>query len=310
MANLNLYSQLKNMAAFVHTAETGSFTAAAVRMGVSKSATGKSVAKLEERLGVRLLHRTTRSVSLTEEGQIYYQSCLSVLDELHQTESLLSARRHTVSGTLRISLPVSYGRLYVMPVLTQLTKLHPELKLIVSFTDRRVDLIEENTDIAVRLGYPQDSTTLVARRLGTQHAVICASPDYLARRGIPQTAEALAEHDCLGFISRGQILPWPVMNKDGTVNRLTIRPKHIISNGEALRDAAADGMGIAYLTTWLAARDIEQGRLQVLPVATPEDDAPAPVFAIWPRSRDLSPRIRVVVDALLAAHNPDPEVTV
>ncbi|WP_213992573.1 LysR family transcriptional regulator [Sodalis sp. dw_96] len=294
-----LHSQLLNMAAFVHTVETGSFTLAAARMGVSKSATGKSVARLEQRLGVRLLNRTTRSVSLTEEGSLYYQSCLKIMDELNEAESLLASRKHAVSGLLRVSLPISYGRLCVMPVLAALSFDYPELSLNVSFTDRRVDLIEENIDLAIRLGDTGNYASLSARRIATQHSVICASPSYLNRRGIPGSSDELASHDCLGFARDGRVLPWKTVDEKGNAKLIEPTIRHIVSHGEALRDAAVSGMGVAFLSTWLAGREIRQGTLVTVPIRTPEDDAP--VSALWPVSRNLSPRIRVVVDRLVAA---------
>jgi DNA-binding transcriptional LysR family regulator len=154
--SLYLHSHLQGISAFVHAVETGSFTAVAARMGVSKSATGKSVARLEERLGVRLLDRTTRSLSLTAEGQAYYRSCLKVLEELSTAETLLASRKQAVSGTLRVNLPVSFGRLWIMPVLIEVADQNPDLELDVSFTDRRVDLVEEGIDLAVRFGDPGD----------------------------------------------------------------------------------------------------------------------------------------------------------
>ncbi|PRD15427.1 LysR family transcriptional regulator [Pantoea coffeiphila] len=296
-----LHSQLLSMAAFVHTVETGSFTAAAIRMGVSKSATGKHVARLEQRLGVKLLNRTTRSISLTEEGELYYRSCLRVMDELDETESLLASRKKLVSGTLRISLPVSYGRICVMPVLATLCAEYPELKLDITFTDRRVDLIEENIDLAVRLGDTGNSASLAGRKIATQRSVICASPAYINHHGLPGSAEELLSHDCLGFSRDGKVLPWKVLNANGDMLQIEPSIRHIVSHGEALRDAAVSGMGIAFLSTWLAGDEITDGKLRIIPVETPEYDAP--VTALWPVSRNLSPRIRVVVDKLYAELN-------
>lgn len=304
-----LHSQLLNMAAFVHTVETGSFTLAATRLGVSKSVTGKSVARLEQRLGVKLLNRTTRSVSLTEEGRLYYQSCLRVMEELDQAESILAARQQVVTGVVRISLPISYGRLCVMPILTAVSARYPQLNLDISFTDRRVDLIEENVDLAIRLGATGDYATLAARQLATQQSVICAAPAYLQRRGVPVNLADLAAHDCLGFSKDGRVLPWKILDAHGNLKRVEPITRHIVSHGEALRDAAIGGMGIAYLSAWLAGDAIQQGQLQILAFATPESDAP--ITALWPVSRDLSPRIRVIVDALvngLAIHSAAPTV--
>ncbi|MDF0490285.1 LysR family transcriptional regulator [Sphingomonas sp. H39-1-10] len=300
----NLHSQLQGMSAFVHSVETGSFTAASVRMGVSKSATGKSVARLEERLGVRLLNRTTRSLSLTPEGQAYYQSCLKVLEELNTAESLLASHKRSVSGTLRVNLPVSFGRLCAMPVLMAVAEQNSDLDLDISFTDRRVDLVEEGIDLVVRLGDTGDQANLAGRRIGTQRSFICASPAYLDRRGRPASVRDLGDHDCLAFARDGRPLPWAVADRDGSVRSLVIQPRHTVSHGEALRDATLNGLGLAYLSTWLAGDDILHGRLEVLPIQTPPEDVS--IFALWPRSRDLSPKVRVVVDALVEAFMPLP----
>lgn len=300
--SLNIHSHLQAISAFVHAVETGSFTAAAARMGVSKSATGKSVARLEERLGIRLLDRTTRSLNLTAEGRGYYQSCLKVLEELNAAETLLASQKRLVSGTLRINLPISFGRLCVMPVLKEVVDQNPDLNLDISFTDRQVDLFEEGIDLVVRLGDPGDHASLIGRRIGTQRSIICAAPAYLDRHGRPVSVEELGDHDCLAFAKDGRPLPWAVCGPRGTVRPFVIQPRHTISHGEALRDATVSGLGIAYLSTWLAADEIRSGRLEVVPIVTPAEDVP--ITALWPRSRDLAPKVRVVVDALVESFIP------
>lgn len=300
----NIHSHLQGISAFVHAVETGSFTAAAARMGVSKSATGKSVARLEVRLGVRLLDRTTRSLNLTAEGRAYYQSCLKVLEELNAAETLLASQKRVVSGTLRINLPISFGRLCVMPVLKEVADRNPDLNLDISFTDRQVDLVEEGIDLVVRLGDPGDHASLIGRRIGTQRSIICAAPAYLDRHGRPTSVEELVKHDCLAFAKDSRPLPWAVCGPDGLVRSFVIQPRHTISHGEALRDATVNGLGVAYLSTWLAADDLRSGRLEVVPIPTPAEDVP--IAALWPRSRDLAPKVRVVVDALVEAFIPTP----
>jgi DNA-binding transcriptional LysR family regulator len=302
--SLDLQSHLRGISAFVHSVETGTFTAAAARMGLSKSATGKSVAHLEERLGARLLDRTTRSLNLTAEGQAYYQTCLRVLEELSAAETLLASRRQAVTGTLRINLPVSFGRRCVMPVLMEVAAKNPELELDISFTDRRVDLIEEGVDLAVRLGDPGNQASLIGRRIGAERRIICAAPAYLHRRGRPTSTDDLGDHDCLAFASDGRPRPWVVFGPDGSVKPLVLRPRHTVSHGEALKDATVSGMGLAYLPTWLMVDDIMSGHLEVIPIRTPAENLP--ITALWPRSRDLAPKVRAVVDALVAAFMPIP----
>ncbi|MCB8877862.1 LysR substrate-binding domain-containing protein [Acidisoma silvae] len=298
------HSQLTGISAFVHTVETGSFTAAAARMGLSKSAAAKKVARLEDRLGARLLERTTRRLNLTVEGEAYYRSCLKVLDELSATEALLASRQQAVSGRLRINLPISFGRLCIMPVLMDLLAQHPRLDLDVSFADRRVDLVEEGIDLAVRLGEPGDQASLIGRRIGTQRSVICGSPAYFALRGYPQSFEDLADHDCLGFVRDGRSSPWTIALSDGALRDLAIKPRHTVSHGEALRDATLSGLGLSYLSTWLIADDVRSGRLESVLLAEPVMQWP--ITALWPRVRDLTPKVRVTVDALVKAFSPLP----
>ncbi|RQQ51243.1 LysR family transcriptional regulator [Burkholderia stagnalis] len=300
----NLHSHLQGIAAFVHSVETGSFTAAAARMGVSKSVTGKSVARLEARLGVRLLNRTTRSLGMTAEGLAYYDSCRKVLEELSAAETLLASSMRRVSGTVRINLPISFGRLCVVPVLAEIARAQADLDMNISFTDRRVDLVEEGVDLAIRIGDPGDHASLVGRQLCMQRLVICASPDYLRRRGVPASFDALRDHDCLAFGKDGQPLPWPHADAASGAGERPVRPRYTIGHGEALRDAARSGMGLACLATWLAIDDVRDGTLDVVPLGAPVEDVP--ITALWPRSRTLAPKVRVVVDALVDAFRPVP----
>lgn len=301
--SLDPRSHLSGVAAFVHSARMGSFTAAAARMGLSKSAVAKTVGRLEERLGARLLDRTTRSLGLTAEGRAYYESCLAVLAELERAEALLAARRRKVGGLLRVSLPVSFGRMWVMPTLLELARLHDELELDVSFTDRNVLLVEEGVDLAVRLGDPGDPASLVGRRLGAQRAILCAAPAYLDARGRPRSPAEVAGHDCLAFARDGRALPWRLRGADGAAAEVKIRPRHRIGHGEALREAALAGAGLALLPLWLVGDDLRGGRLE--PLLADADEA-APIHALWPRAKDTAPKIRAAVDALLARFTPTP----
>src|SRR5512138_1076673 len=181
--------RLNNIDMFVHAVEAGSFAQAAARLRVTRSAVAKGVARLEQRLGTRLFNRTTRSQSLTEEGHAYYERCVRALAELDAAEAEFDARRSEPSGCLRVSVPVLFGRRCVAPLLLQLANEHRALSVEMSFSDRFVDLVDENFDLAVRIGSLSDSATLAARRLGEQRMGICAAPSYLAKRGMPASAE-------------------------------------------------------------------------------------------------------------------------
>lgn len=298
------HSYLQGILAFVHSVETGSFTAAAARIGLSKSAVGKNVARLEERLGVRLLNRTTRSLGLTVEGDTYYKSCIKVLAELGSVEAMLTSRRQEASGLLRVSLPISFGRQWVMPVLLDLAARHPALHLNVSFTDRHVDLVEEGIDLVVRLGDPGDFAGLVGRKIAVQRSVLCASPGYLGRRGCPRTPDDLASHDCIAFARDGRPLPWLLTNEAGQTISVRVKARHTISHGDALREAVLAGAGLANLATWLVVDDLRAGSLEMVLTSAGADDLP--IHVLWPRSRDLALKIRVVVDELVKCFLPIP----
>lgn len=297
-----LQSDLVGVSAFVAAVEAGSFTAAAERVGLSKSAVGKSVARLENHLGVRLLERTTRALGPTAEGQAYYETCVRILADLHEAETQLASARVQVTGRLRLSLPVTFGRLWVMPVLFQLARDHPELLLDVSFTDRRVDLVEEGFDMVVRLGELGDQSMLTGRRLGLQRAIVCASPDYIAARGRPVEHAELVHHDCVGFARDGGSIRWFLPDATGAVSPVRLAGRHIVNDGEALSEAVAAGLGLGYLNTWLAAESIRSGRL--VPVLSGEPFEGMPIMALWPRSHSPSPKVRATLDALVEAFLP------
>lgn len=184
-------------------------------MGLSKSAIGKAVARLETRLGVRLLERTTRTLGLTTEGHAYYRTCVTILSDLHEAETFLASSRREISGRLRVGLSVAFGRRWVMPILLDLICKHPRLDLEVSFADREIDLAEENIDLVVQLGAPSKQAMLMSRKLGIQRNFICASPSYLATHGVPSEIADLRDHVCIGFARDGRPLPWPVLDRTG-----------------------------------------------------------------------------------------------
>ncbi|WP_369975600.1 LysR family transcriptional regulator [Xanthomonas bundabergensis] len=297
-------SRLQGITVFVQAVEAGSFTAAAKRIGLSKSAVGKGVATLEERLGVRLLDRTTRRLALTAAGADFHQSCLRVLAELDEAESRAASRRREVSGTLRISLPVTFGRRWVMPVLRDLVRQHPKLALDVAFSDRAVDLLEENVDLVVRLGEPGNSGSLSARYLGLQRTVTCGSPAYFAENGHPTSVGDLARHDCITFGRGGDMVPWQLLDGEGRAVNVKIKGRHTISDGDALRAAVLDGMGIGQLPTWLVADELRSGALQTVFASRGVEGSP--IHALWPATRNLAPKIRAVVDELVRAFMPVP----
>ena len=199
--------RIKDINVFVHVAETKSFTIAAEQVGLSRSAVGKSVTRLEDRLGVRLLQRTTRSVSLTSEGTVFNERCVRILADLDEAEHAMLSHSQAPRGVLRLELPVSFGRLHVLPIVSQFMDKWPELVVTISLSDRYVDLIDEGIDLAIRLGGSDDSR-LMTRLLAPHRLVTCASPAYLERYGIPRHIDELGHHSCLAFVHGGRPVEW------------------------------------------------------------------------------------------------------
>ncbi|TGV57680.1 LysR family transcriptional regulator [bacterium M00.F.Ca.ET.141.01.1.1] len=297
-------ADLQGIVAFVQTIEAGSFTGAGERLRVTKSAVGKSVAQLEQRLGIRLLNRTTRSLSPTSEGLCYYEACVRALSEIEAAQALLASRRQVPSGRLRVDLPSAFGHRCVAPVLFDISRRFPDLAMEISFNDRRVDLIEEGIDLAVRMGDLDDSLSLAARRLYTQRSAICAAPAYLDRNGRPRTIEDLAGHDLIGYTRNGVAHAWSIRQADGHVAKFTPRARLVLDNGEPMLGAVLAGCGITFLPTWLVADSLRSGALEMVLVDTLVENIS--VHAIWPVTRALTPKVRVVVDALVAHFSSPP----
>lgn len=282
---------------FVAVAQLRSFSAAAAASGVTGSALSKSVMRLEARLGVKLLHRTTRRVSLTNEGALYLESCQRALTELDETEAYLGTGQTEPIGRVRIDLPAAFGRRHVVPSLIALSMRHAKLDLSVTFSERTVDVIKDGIDLVVRIGALQDDAELIARRLGEQRLVICAAPGYLAVRGTPKVTEDLAAHDCLIAWRRGQRHQWLLKDAKGRVQRVDVPVRHEMGDGEAMVEATLAGCGLCQLPTWLIAEHLRSGALcSVLPEAAGGE---MPIHAIWPRSQYLPSKLRVVIDELV-----------
>jgi DNA-binding transcriptional LysR family regulator len=289
---------------FVATVDSGSLTGDAQQGGGTGSAVGKAISRLEARLGVQLLHRTTRRMDLTTEGEAYLVSCRRVLEELAQTQSFLATGQQRPVGRLRVDLPTTFGRRHVLPALLELGTRHDGLDLSVTLRDRAVDMVGEGIDLAVRIGVLGDYPDLVARRLGEQTLVICAAPAYLARRGTPATHADLARHDCLVGWRRGNRPMWFLKNAQGQSALQEIRVRHDLFDGDALESACLAGCGLAQLPTWLAGESLRSGAL--VPVLAGLTGGAMPIHVVWQKTWHLQPKVRVTVDALaqLAAATP------
>ena len=284
---------LSGIVAFVKTAETLSFVAAARALGVSPSAVGKNVARLEQTMGVRLFQRSTRRVHLTAEGALFFERCRRILDDLQDAEAMLSHAVQAPRGKLRVSLP-TVGYRFLLPHLSEFRDIYPEIEMDLDFSDNLVDVIDEGVDVAIRSGSLPDSR-LMARRLGPFRFVLCAAPSYLQRKGIPRTAAALEQHDCIHyrFVTTGKLMNWPmVADTDGAPVRL--RSALTCNNMEAVLATAIDGHGIAYMPDFLARQAVTEGHLRTLLDDHIVDQGQ--FWAVWSSSRHLTPKIRVFVD--------------
>ena len=283
---------------FVSAAQSLSFTAAALELGVTSSAVGKSVTRLEARLGVKLLHRTTRRLVLTAEGEAYLASCLRVMDELAETQGFLTTGQQAPVGRLRIDLPAAFGRRHILPTLIDMAVRYQQLDLSVSFSERLVDIVNEGVDLVVRIGVLKDDADIVARKLGSQSLLICATPAYLQAHGTPRAPDDLLHHDCIVGWRNGTRKTWMLKDEKVQTHEHEVRVKHEVGDGEMLLNLTLAGGGLAQLPTWLVQTPVEQGLL--VPVLEAYAGAEMPINVIWPRTRYLQPKVRMVVDELLA----------
>jgi len=287
---------LQPLLAFSETAKHGGFAAAARELGTAPSTLAKAVARLEASLGLRLFHRTTRQVSLSADGERLFHRCQRVLAELDELQSEAAGARAAPAGTLRIDMPLTYGRMVMMPLLARLLAQHPGLQLDARFSDAYVDLVKDGIDVAIRAGTLPDST-LVARCFSSQELLLIAAPQYLKRHGTPHTLQELAAQRAILFRmpSNGRDRPQQFSVKGRT---LSLQPEHglRLNDGEAMVQAALHGLGLAQVPDYMAAAELASGRLvEVLPRHRP----PAmPIHAVIPANRMVPARVRVLLDAL------------
>jgi len=291
------------MAVFARVVEAGSFSGAAAGLGLSKSAVSKHVARLEERLAVRLLNRTTRRLSLTEAGTAFYEHCRQLVADADAAEAAVSHLASAPRGRLRVNVPMSFGQRHVAPALPAFLARYPELSVDLQLNDRTVDLVEEGYDMAVRIGELPDSSLLM-RRLAPLHRVVAAAPAYLDRAGRPRHPRELREHTCLlySYLSWGR--EWRFHGADGET-RVRVGGPLEANNGDALLTAACEGAGIVMLPTFLAGEAVRAGALE--PILTEWTRGPAgAISAVFPPGRKFSPKVRVFVDFLAERFGPEP----
>lgn len=289
---------LDGVSVFVATAEAGSFAKAAERLSLTRSAVGKTIGRLEARLGTRLFHRTTRSQSLTEDGHAYFERCLRAIDEIRMGEALLETGRREVGGKLKISMPLLFGRYCVQPILLDLAREHPKLELDLRYTDTLVNLAGEGYDLAVRNNGPGQGSGLQTRKIAVQKKIVCASPSYLEAQGRPKTVADISKHDALVYWRNDQPYPWSLWHPGGELMEPELRWRYQFDNQEAIVDAAVQGMGLAWVPTWLVRSEVADGRL--VPLLEEFPSTPLNTFAVWQAAEFTSPRLRVTIDTLVA----------
>lgn len=290
--------KLDGIDVFVQAVEAGSFSAAAMRLHLRRSAVAKTIARLEQRIGARLFHRTTRAQSLSEDGQAFYEHCVRALAELEAGEAVLDSGRREPAGRLRVSAPVLFGRNCVAPVLLPLMAAYPRLQLEMSFNDRVVDLVDEGFDLAIRIGSLADSSALQSRRIGVQHMAICASPAYLAAHGHPRNAEELTGHMGIVYGRAGMRKPWVLYGNDGEPRQVMPESRVVLDDLQVIAEAVIAGMGLAWMPCWMIGPYLRRGELQL--VIDGAGAVATEIHAVWPHTRYLPAKTRVAIDALVA----------
>lgn len=288
--------RLDAMQLFVRVAELGSFAGAAQQLGVARSVVTRQIAGLEAHLGVKLMARSTRRLTLTSAGTAYLEKCRVILNLVEAAEIGVAEERQTPRGNIRISLPLSFGLKRLAPLLLDFSQRYPEVALDMDYSDRRVNLIEEGIDLSIRVTRRLDAGD-VARRIGTSRMRVLASPDYLSRHGQPAHPAELAHHVCLGYTNAGAATTWQFV-VDGQLENFPIRSRINANNGDVLTEAAAQGLGIACQPDFIAGSFIADGRvLEILA------DYPGPelgIYALLPSNRHIPYRVRVLMDFLAA----------
>lgn len=287
--------------AFAHAARHASFARAARELGITPSTLAKRIGRLEEQLGVRLFHRTTRQVTLTSDGEMLYARCEKLLSDIDELENLAGGAAGEARGELRINVPITYGKRVVVPVLAALLREHPALTVDVRLSDQLCDPVRDGLDAAIRI-MPLPDSRLAGKRIGWQHLALCASPDYLARHGRPRHPSQLSQHAFVVFRNPSSGRERPLQFEiDGKVEDLHPRYRMLMDDGEGMVEAARHGSGLIQVPSYMVSGELASGALvELLQSFRPP---PLPVSVIWPGSRLMPRRLRVLIDALTANGN-------
>ena len=294
---------LTDIAVFVRVVDDGSFTRAAERLKLSRSVVSKYVTRLEERLGARLLNRTTRRLSLTEAGRIFYDRSRRGLRDIEDAEAEVSRLQETPSGVLRINAPMSFGILHIAPALHEFLVQYPNVSVEMNLDDRQVDVIAEGFDVSVRIADLPDSS-LIARRLGPCRHTIVAAPSYLEKNGTPRKPEELRDHNVITFAYQASTHTWHFLAPDGKPTSVAVSGSVQMNNSLALREALLTGVGITRTPTFVVGEDIKQGKLKS--VLTDHETLELSIYLVYPERRHLLPKVRAFVDFMATRIGADP----
>jgi DNA-binding transcriptional LysR family regulator len=285
--------RLISMEVFVRVVDQGSFASAARQMGLSRAMVSKHIQALEERLGARLLNRTTRRVSLTEVGTAYYERCQTVLTDVEEAERVVGDLHHAPRGVLKVNAPMSFGAQHLAEALTAFKAEYPEVTIDLSLNDRIVDLVEEGYDVAIRIGELADSS-LIAKRLTVCRRVLCASPAYLRKHGEPKQLRDLAKHNCLLYTLSPKLNDWRFLAPDGTGHSVRVNGSLHANNGDVLRLAALGGHGIILQPTFIVGDDLNNGSL--VPILGDYMPGEINIHLVYPHNRYLTAKVRSFID--------------
>jgi DNA-binding transcriptional LysR family regulator len=288
--------RLGNIEAFVEAAELGSFTLAARRLRLSPSAFSRRVAQLEDEIGVRLFHRTTRAVRLSEDGRAFFERARGALRELAEAQAAMVGLRDRPAGLLRVEAPTILGRHVVVPAMSRLVARHPDVQVELTTRDVASDIAANGIDVAVRLGALADSA-LIARRLGHTRMRVCGAPSYFRRKGKPRTVGDLADHELLGYAAHGRVLRWRLRD-GGTIREIAPSRRVVVDSADALIDLAAGGAGLAWLCDFMIARPRREGQLVEILADTACEESPIHVVSL--PTRQVLPKVRAFVDLVAA----------
>ena len=296
-------NELTQIKSFVALVESRSISKAAERMDIAVSAVSRRLKELESGLGVQLVQRTTRRMHITEAGEKFYRRCGRLLDDLEEAKHEASNTATALSGTLRIATPLSFGVAHLSPAVAAFMHLHPQIKIELDMSDRRIDLVEEGLDLAIRIGTLEDSS-LMARKLASVRHVVCASPDFLNRHGIPSTPQDLSALPALCYGNLSQPDTWHYHDKDSKPGQVKVPMRMRANNGDALVEAAIAGLGVLCEPSFIVHGSVERGVLK--PLLTDYQWNPMGIFAVYPQTKHMPTRVRAFIDFLVSSFGDTP----